>query len=164
MGLGKLFDKRSDAHSVTDLLHATKEYPGFFSKDELRKRKLRTVSDQHHKQVIETSLQGVWEPTRAELREICMEVEPSISLYKEKNYKIIRHNICAHLGKKQEEISDALNKARLADVDTMFRHLLEATYALYALFDNGVRHERGIGPDTFARDVRDRTRRVLDRL
>jgi hypothetical protein len=163
MGLGKLFDKRGSAHSIMDLRHATEEHPGFFSKDALRTRKLRTVSDQHHKQVIETSLQGVWEPTRAELRQICKEIEPSVRLYKA-NYQTIRHGIFAHMGKDQENIANALSAALLSDIDTMFRNLLEVRYALYALFENGVRHERGTGPHKFACDVHDRTRRVLDRL
>ena len=52
-----------------------------------------------------------------------------------------------------------MSNALLSDIDTMFRNLLEVMYALYALFNNGVRHERGIGPHKFARDVHDRTRR-----
>ena len=91
MGLGKLFDKRGNAHSIMDILHATEEHPAFFSKDALRTRKLRTVSD--------PSLQGVWEPTRGELRQLCKEVEPSVRLYKEKNYQNISHEIFAHMGK-----------------------------------------------------------------
>src|SRR5262249_18612314 len=141
-----------------------REHPGFFSKDALRTRKLRTVSDLHHKQVIESSLQGRWEPTRAELRQICEEVEPSVRLYKEKNNDTIRHKIFAHMAKDKKKIANALSYALLSDIDTMFQNLLEVMYALYALFDNGVRHERGTGPRKFAQDVRDRTRKVLDRL
>jgi hypothetical protein len=163
MGLGRLFDKRRDAHSVIRLLDATQEYRGFFSKDSLRTRKLRTVYDQDHTQVIEASLEGVWEPTRAELRQICGEVGPSLLLYEER-YETIRHEIFGHIGKDQKKIANALSKTLLSDIDAMFRDLLELMDALHALFDNGVRHERRIGPHRFARDVHDRTRKVLDRL
>jgi hypothetical protein len=163
MGLGRLFDKRRDAHSVIRLLDATQEHPGFFSKDALLTRKLRTVCDQDQAQVIEASLQGIWEPTRAELRQICKEVERSIRVYRAK-YETIRHEIFAHMGKDQTKIASALSSTLLADIDMMFRDLLEVMDALWALFDNGVRHERGIGPHKFARDVHDRTRKVLNRL
>ena len=65
----------------------------------------------------------------------------------------------SHNGKNRNKIANALSNALLSDIDTMFRKLLEVMYALYALFNNGVRHERGIGPHKFARDVHDRTRR-----
>ena len=78
-----------------DILHATEEHPAFFSKDALRTRKLRTVSD--------PSLQGVWEPTRGELRQLCKEVEPSVRLYKEKNYQNISHEIFAQWEKSEQD-------------------------------------------------------------
>jgi hypothetical protein len=166
MGLGRLFDKRRDAHSVIRLRDATQKYPGFFSKDSLRTRKLRTVYDHDHTQMIEAieaSLEGVWEPTPAELRQICGKVDPSLRLYEEK-YETIRHEIFGHIGKDQKKIANALSKTLLSDVDAMFLDLLDLMDALHALFDNGARHERSIGAQLFARDVHDRTRKVLDRL
>jgi AbiU2 len=163
MGLGRLFDKRGDAHSIMELLDATEEYRGFFSKAALRTRKLRTVRNQDNQQVIEASLEGIWEPTRDELRQIRKEVEPSIGVYHAR-YKTIRHEIFAHIGKDQKKIANALSNTLLSHVDMMFLDLLEVMDALYALFDNGVRHERRIGPHRFAHDIHERTRRVLDRL
>jgi hypothetical protein len=163
MGLGRLFDKRGNAHSIMELLDATEEYPGFFSKGALRRRKLRTIRNQDDPQVIEASLEGIWEPTRDELRQIRKEVEPSIRLYQAR-YKTIRHEIFAHMGKDQKKTANALSNTLLSHIDMMFLDLLEVMDALYALFDNGVRHERRIGPHRFARDVHERTRKVLDRL
>lgn len=163
MGVGRLFDSRGDAHSIMELLDATEEHPGFFSKGALRARKLRTVGNQDDPQVIEVSLEGIWEPTRAELQQIRKEVEPSIRIYRAR-YQTIRHEIFAHIGKDQKKIANALSNALLGDIDMMFLDLLEVMDALHALFDNGVRHERRIGPHRFARDVHERTRKVLDRL
>jgi hypothetical protein len=163
MGLGRLFDRRGDAHSLMELLDATEEHPGFFSKGALRTRKLRTVGNQDDPRVIEASLEGIWEPTRDELRQIRKEVEPSIRIYRA-IYRTIRHEIFAHLGKDQKKIADVLSNTLLADIDMMFLDLLEVMDALHAIFDNGVGHERWIGPHRFARDVHERTRKVLDRL
>jgi len=162
IGLGRLFDKRGDAHSIMELLDVTQEYRGFFSKDALRMRKLRIAGNQDP-QVIEASLEGIWEPTRAELSQFRKEVEPSIRVYRER-YETIRHEIFAHTGKDHKKVVNALNKTLLSEIDIMFLDLLEVMDGLYALFDNGVRHERRIGPHRFARDVHECARRVLDRL
>jgi hypothetical protein len=79
MGLGRLFDTNRDAHTMMELLTTTENYPGLFSKEELRARKLRVAGNQNS-DVIEASLEGIWEPTRAELGQPRKEVEKSISL------------------------------------------------------------------------------------
>jgi hypothetical protein len=86
-----------------------------------------------------------------------------VSLYRAK-YKTIRDGIFGHLGKDQGKVANALSKTLLAEIDLMFLDLLEVMDMLFALFDNGVRCERRIGPHRFARDVHERTRTVLDRL
>ena len=162
MGLGRLFDTNRDAHTMMELLTATENYPGLFSKEELRARKLRVAGNQNS-DVIEASLEGIWEPTRAELGQPRKEVKKSICLYRAK-YKTIRDGIFGHLGKDQGKVANALSKTLLAEIDLMFLDLLEVMDMLFALFDNGVRCERRIGPHRFARDVHERTRTVLDRL
>jgi len=117
MGLGRLFDKRSDTHTITELLGATEEHRGFFSKDALRMRKLRISHDQH-KAIIEKSLEGIWEPTRKELREFRTEVGPSLRIYRER-YETIRHEIFAHTGKDQQKVAIALSKTLLSEIDMM---------------------------------------------
>jgi len=68
------------------------------------------------------------------------------------------------MGKDQKKVAKALSSTLLSHIDIMFLDLLEVMDALYALFDNGMRHERRIGPHRFAYDVHEHTRRVLDRL
>ncbi len=63
MGLGRLFDKRRDVHSIVGLLKATEANPGYFSKAALGERKLR-ISGGQELGSLETSLEGVWQPTR----------------------------------------------------------------------------------------------------
>jgi hypothetical protein len=46
----------------------------------------------------------------------------------------------------------------------MFLDLLEVIDTLHALYDNGVKHERRVGPHRFTREVKERTLQVLNRL
>lgn len=161
-GLGRLFDKRRDVHSIMELLEATETNPGHFSKAALRERKRRTSGVQDW-EVIERYLDGVWEPRRDEVRQFRKELEPSLRIYRAR-YETIRHGIFAHIGKDQRVIADAISKALLAEIDMMFLDLLEVMDALQALFDNGVKHERRVGPHRYAREVQRRTRDVLSRL
>jgi hypothetical protein len=162
MGLGRLFDTRRDSHSVVELLDATEKYPGFFSKQALRERKERTPGYQGP-ETIEASLDGVWQPTKKELQEFRKEVGPSLRIYRDR-YDTIRNMVFAHIGKDQQLIADAVAKTLLAEIDMMFLDLLEVMDGLHALFDNGVKHERRIGPHRYAREIEARTLAVLKRL
>jgi hypothetical protein len=160
VGLGRLFDKRSDVHSMVGLLKSTEANPGYFSKAALAERKRLGGQGTG---VIETSLEGTWQPTRGELRTFQEELGPSLRIYRDR-YETIRHKIFAHSGKDQRIIADALGKTLLAEIDMMFLDLLEVMDGLHALFDNGVKHERRVGPHRYAREVEQRTRDVLKRL
>jgi AbiU2 len=161
MGLGRLFDKRRDAHSMMELLRATETYPGYFSKAALLERKQRTSGQEL--EVIERTLDGMWEPKSEELKQISAELDRSCQCYRER-YENIRHTIFAHIGKDERLIVDTLDKTLWTDIDLMFLDLLEVMDALHALFDNGVKHDRRIGPHRYAREVQCRTRDVLNRL
>jgi hypothetical protein len=78
MGLGRLFDKRSDVDSLIHLLDATEANPGTFSKEALAERKRRATGEANP-EWLARYLDGVWEPTVDDLRAIRKEVEPSIS-------------------------------------------------------------------------------------
>lgn len=162
MGLGRLFDKHPRAHSMAGLLKATEEHPGYFSKAALGERK-RSILGSQEPGVIENSLKDIWQPTRDELRQFRAELGPSLRIYRCR-YETIRHNVFAHSGKDEGLIADAVSKTLLAEIDMMFLDLLEIIDGLHALFDNGVKHERRIGPHRYAREIVQRTRDVLNRL
>jgi HEPN superfamily AbiU2-like protein len=162
MGLGRLFDKRSDVDSLIHLLDATEANPGTFFKEALAERK-RRASGEANPESLARYLDGVWEPSVDDLRAIRKEVEPSIRVYRHK-YAAIRHKVFAHSERNQQLIAEAVERTVVAEVDMMFLDLLEVVDTLHALFDNGVKHERRVGPHRFAREVRERTLQVLDRL
>lgn len=161
MGLGRLFDKRRDVHSMIELLKATEKNPEYFSKAALGERK-RQIPGQELG-LVEASLDHIWQPTRDELRKFREELGPSLRIYRDR-YEIIQNKIFAHSGTDEKIISDALEKALLVEIDVMFLDLLEVMDSLHALFDNGVRHERRIGPHRYAREIQRRTRDALKRL
>jgi hypothetical protein len=162
MGLGRLFDKRPDVDSLIHLLDATEANPGTFSKEALAERKRRAAGEASPEWLAQY-LDRVWEPTVDDLREIRKEVEPSIRVYRHK-YAAIRHKVFAHSEKNQQLIAEAVERTVVAEVDTMFLDLLEVIDTLHALYDNGVKHERRVGPHRFAREVQERTLQVLNRL
>lgn len=162
MGLGRLFDERSDVLSMIGLLKATVDHRGYFSKAALAERKRRISGDQTPG-AIETSLEGIWQPTDDEVRKFQEELEPGLRTYRD-HYKPIRHNVFAHSGKDESLITDALGKTYLPEIDLMFLDLLEIMDGLHALFDNGVKHARRIGPHHYAREIEQRTREFLKRL
>jgi hypothetical protein len=150
MGLGRLFDKSGNVHSMMELLRTTETYPGYFSKAALRERKQRTSGAQDL-EVSERNLDDAWEPQKGELQQFRKELGPSLRIYRDR-YETIRHTILAHIGKDEGIIAEASGKALLAEIDMMFLDLLEVMDALHALFDNGVKHERRIGPHRYARE------------
>ena len=162
MGLGRLFDKRSDVHSMIGLLKSTEANPGYFSKAALAERK-RSILGGQKPEAVEISLEGIWQPTRDELRKFQEELGPSLQIYRDR-YATIRHKIFAHSGKDERVIADALGKTLLAEIDMMFLGLLEVMGGLYALFDNGVKHERCTGSHRYALEIEQGTRDVLKRL
>jgi hypothetical protein len=162
MGLGRLFDKRSDVDSLIHLLDATEANPGIFSKEALAERK-RRASGEANPEWLARYLDGVWEPTVDDLRAIRKEVEPSIRVYRHK-YAGIRHKMFAHSERNRQLIAEAVDRTVAAEVDMMFLDLLEVIDTLHALYDNGVKHERRVGPHRFAREVKERTLQVLNRL
>jgi hypothetical protein len=162
MGLGRLFDKRHGVHTIVELLKFTNENPGYFSKTALAERK-RRISGGQKPGVIETSLEGIWQPKRDELRKFQEDLGPSLRIYRDR-YETIRHNVFAHSGKDERLIADALSKTLLVEINMMFLDLLEIIDGLYALFDNGVKHERRTGPHHYEREIEQRTRDVLNRL
>jgi hypothetical protein len=162
MGLGRLFDKRSDVDSLIHLLDATEANPGTFSKEALAERKHR-ASGEANPEWLARYLDGVWEPTVDDLRAIRKEVEQSISVYRHK-YAAIRHKVFAHSERNRQLIAETVERTVVAEVDMMFLDLLEVIDTLHALYDNGVKHDRRVGPHRFAREVQERTLQVLNRL
>ena len=157
IGLGRIFDTSSDVHSIHALLTATVENHAFFAKRSLAERKRRT--GQLQAEDLDRYLEDRWEPNRTELQTIKSSLDPAHSKYREK-YHEIRNKWYAHNVIERPSPRDPL----IADIDAILNDVYEVVAALYALFDNGVKHDIGIGYRVCAEEAKDRARSVLNRL
>jgi hypothetical protein len=133
---GRIFDKRTDAHSIQDVIEATIEHPGFFSKAALRERKrvLTNSSDW-----IEGYMANAWEPSRKDLELLRDALVPHAEKFKQV-YQPIRHSYFAHRGKKTDkDIHAMFGETNIGDVTETLKFLYTFISAIQEMYHNGTK-------------------------
>lgn len=144
IAFGRIFDRRRDTFSVQDLVEATMEHPGFFSRDQLRARKRRDaqVAGKDPEWLL-GYLASSWEPTRSDLACLESALSPHVSKF-EQIYQHIRHAYFAHRGRAAEEVVSGLfSQTRIGDVEEILRFLYTLIDSIQEMASNGTRLDLG---------------------
>jgi AbiU2 len=139
---GRLFDNRTDSHSIQKLVDITIANPALFSKEALRQRKRENSkiygSDSDPGWLTEY-LKHVWEPTMDDLRVLRTELEPHIAQFRT-IYRPIRHKFYAHKSTESEAAIAALfGKTLIGDVNRILAFLYTLLWCINDLALNGHR-------------------------
>jgi hypothetical protein len=160
--LGRLFDTRTDVHSMKTVFDETEAHPEYFAKAALADRK-RKLANGHEPEWLKGYLEHAWEPTADELKAFRAALEPAQTNY-QSTYSAIRHKFFAHSERDIALANRLLENTQIAEIEDIFYGLNEVVLALHALYDNGAKHEVGTGSRAYIERVRTRTRTMLDRL
>jgi hypothetical protein len=137
---GRLFDNRTDSHSIQKLINITIANPALFSKEALRQRKRESSKVQgDDPDWLTEYLKHVWEPTSAELEIFRTELTPHVKHFKQ-IYQPIRHKFYAHKSTESEAAISALfGKTLIGDVNRILGFLYTLLWCLNDLAWNGHR-------------------------
>jgi hypothetical protein len=140
IALGRLFDTRSDSHSIQKLVEATIANPQIFSKASLRQRKLKSMSfPGSEADWLEPSLQNAWEPAAPDLEPLRTTLQPFIDKYKS-TYAPVRHKFFAHRAMGSEEaLAELWDKTLITEINELLGFVDTLLHAIWNLAWNGVR-------------------------
>jgi hypothetical protein len=137
---GRIFDMRRDVYSVHKVVEDTVANPSLFSKSALRdrKRKASRISGVDPEWLVEY-IDNAWEPTRADLETLRVELAPHYAKFKT-IYQPIRHQVFAHKSIQDEKAIFALfEKTLISDVQEILRFLHTLFWAIWEMAWNGKR-------------------------
>lgn len=169
LGLGRLFDDTRGTISVEDLVNATIEYPGFFTREEMRRRKLSSIHLEHGEPEPEwfvNFVENAWAPKRGDLEYLRSELQPYVKRFREV-YEPIRHQYFAHRSKMSETAIGALFEgAVVTEAIDILKFLKALTGSIWDLAWNGEKPDltRGHGYEGYAELVGGKARDLLNRL
>ncbi|MDQ6665269.1 MAG: hypothetical protein M3Z23_12845 [Acidobacteriota bacterium] len=176
IAFGRLFDTRSDAHSVLKLVDATIANPHLFSKAALRMRR-REQSDIHDPdpEWLEPSLShegeaasvnAAWEPTTIDLATLKSALEPHRLKFKS-IYRPIRHSFFAHRSMESDaEIFARFQKTNIKEAEEILRFLHTLLWAIWEMAWNGRRLDITDSSDYegWVKDMNAKTEKLIRQL
>lgn len=140
IALGRFFDKTKGTYTIEDVVDCTIEYPGFFTKEELRKRKRedsQVFGDAPDPEWMAEYLASVCEPSRKDLELLRTELKPHIETFR-KIYEPIRHQYFAHRAKSSSEAITALfSAATVADLAEVLKFIYGLIWGITEMAHNG---------------------------
>jgi hypothetical protein len=140
IAFGRVFDARADSFSVDDLVEATIEHPGFFSKTEVRRKKRESsmiFGEQPDPEWLVTYMDNKVDLTRKNLETLRAALRPHAEKFKQ-IYEPIRHKFFAHRGRASDEAIGALfGRTLIGDVSEILRFLHTLTWAIQDMVSNG---------------------------
>ena len=129
--LGRIFDKRKDAHSIMKVIDAAEEHIGFFSHGALAKRKLGIGPKPDW---LDDYIPTAWAGDRQTIGALKKSLEPHINRYRDV-YEPLRHSYFAHRSLKPEqsvgEMFEQTNRIEIGETITYIRDLAEALRQAY---------------------------------
>jgi AbiU2 len=137
---GRLFDMRTDSHSIPKLVDATIANPAFFTKASLRNRKREAsrITGADPQWLIDY-VKAAWEPNSADLELFRTALAPHYDKFRT-IYKPIRHKFFAHKSKESEAaIQGLFDKTNSADVNEILRFLYTLIWAINEIAWNATR-------------------------
>ena len=164
---GRLFDDRSDSHSVQKLVEATIAHPEFFSRAALRERrreasKIAGTDPDWLKQF----LADAWEPIGADIEPLRAALVPH-SQRVAKIYKPLRHKVFAHKAVEDDAAISALfAKTLIGDVMDTLRFLHTLLWAISELAWNATKPDLTNFRDyeSYVKDQNAKTERFVRQL
>jgi len=117
IALGRFFDKTKGTYTIDDVVECTIEHPGFFTKDELRKRKRKhgkIFCNEPDPMWLTDFLASVREPSLKDLEVLRTELKTQTNKFRS-IYEPIRHQYFAHRAKSCSEAITALFEAATAN-------------------------------------------------
>jgi hypothetical protein len=134
ISLGRVFDNRTDSHSISDLLDLTIRNPWIFSRHALLERKRSTITPrQPEPSWMATYATNAWEPTARDLEVLRTDGRALSEQYK-KAFKPIRHKVFAHKGTIDGvAIQNLFNLALVNDMRAMLRSLHTLIWVVWDL-------------------------------
>lgn len=142
IGMARIFDSTSDAHSIHRLVNLTLAHPEFFSKDSLYSRRLRAANDVKP-DWLDDLVQGAWIPQNSsELRYIKKALKPYTQIYNDV-YRPIRNNVYGHRLGRVEETIKLFERTNRTEIGSILDFLRELIFIIFQLFHNGNKREFG---------------------
>lgn len=162
INLGRIFDRRRDAHSLLKFLDVTKEHLGFFSRSALANRKQRLIRETTPSHILQEYLRTTWQPTRGEIgkiQNICKKLAKEYETVED-----IRDEIFAHRGRHAQPNLLLTKNDVASKIEELLYGLNEIINAIFKLFHDGHRYDIGKGSRTYIDEIVRDTRAVLHRL
>lgn len=140
LGLGRLFDERRNTIGVEDLVDATIEHRGFFTREEMKARKLSQIHlepGEHEPEWLIDFVKQAWQPQRGDLEYLRTELQPYIERFRQVHGPI-RHQYFAHRSKLCDAaIGELFEKAVIDESIEILKFLKALTHSIWDLAWNG---------------------------
>jgi hypothetical protein len=133
IAFGRIFDRTSGTWSIEDLVEATIDHPGFFSRETLRKRRREmggVPEGDPDPDGLAEYLGNAWEPTRKDLEVLRTSLVPHSEKFKQ-IYQPIRHGYFAHRARvSRADVEEWFGKALVGDINEILRFLYTVVGAI----------------------------------
>lgn len=163
---GRIFDNRTDSHSIQKLVDITIANPVLFSKEALWQRKRennKIYGKDPDPDWLPEFLKHAWEPTVTDLEVFRTELAPHVDQFRI-IYRPIRHRFYAHKSTESEAAISALfSKTLIGDVNRVLGFLYTLLWCINDMAWNG--HRPNLADfrsyDAYVRDQNARTERFI---
>ena len=163
--LARIFDTSPGAKSIHKLLNATLAQPELFSRDSLRRRRMKGITEEP--KWLREFREGIWTPNGpSDLRYLKKQLAPYSTKFDEV-YRPIRNTAIAHRATVRTDLYELFQLTSRAEVGGILDFLRDLMDSVIELFSNGRKPELGTRAEHYGRrnqSIRDGTKNVITKI